>query len=202
VIFRSSPPWDAIAWWALDLETGGLDAKHDAILQVAMVPVRDGRIRMAEQYTTMVRPSPGAAVKAPSVRAHGFVPADVRDAPPLSEVLPEVARRLAGAGLVVHHAAVDVAFLEQAFRREKLRWPAPPVADTARLLLAHARREQRRHPELPGDAPALDLGAARARFGLPEYPAHDARSDAVAAAELFLVLVRALGARTVRDLRG
>jgi DNA polymerase-3 subunit epsilon len=37
--------------------------------------------------------------------------------------------------------------------------------------------------------------------GLPPYQAHDALTDAVATAELFLVLRHELGARTLRDLR-
>ena len=47
----------------------------------------------------------------------------------------------------------------------------------------------------------MNLAQARRRHGLPEYQAHDALTDAIAAAELFLVLRHALGARTLRDLR-
>ncbi len=42
---------------------------------------------------------------------------------------------------------------------------------------------------------------ARLAHGLPPYVAHDALIDAVATAELFLVLRRAIGAKTLRDLR-
>ena len=30
----SSPPWDSVTYWALDLETGGFDAKKDAIFEL------------------------------------------------------------------------------------------------------------------------------------------------------------------------
>jgi DNA polymerase-3 subunit epsilon len=102
--------------------------------------------------------------------------------------------------LLVHHEGVDVAFLRRAFDRVGRRWPRPPVVDTARLLLAHADRERRRRPELPGVPPNVNLAAARRAFGLPEYPVHDALADAMAAAELFLVLRAELGAQTLRDL--
>jgi DNA polymerase-3 subunit epsilon len=49
--------------------------------------------------------------------------------------------------------------------------------------------------------PDLNLLAARLRLGLPDYGQHDALTDAIAAAELFLVLRRRLGAKTLRDLR-
>jgi DNA polymerase-3 subunit epsilon len=47
----------------------------------------------------------------------------------------------------------------------------------------------------------MNLTAARHALGLPEYPAHDALTDAIATAELFLVLRHRLGARKLRDLR-
>jgi DNA polymerase-3 subunit epsilon len=71
--------------------------------------------------------------------------------------------------------------------------------DTAVLLLKAARRERFTRPEAP--EPSLNLGQARRAAGLPDYQAHDAISDAVATAELFLVLRRRLGARTLRELR-
>ena len=48
--------------------------------------------------------------------------------------------------------------------------------------------------------PQLNLADARRACGLPDYPAHDALTDAVATAELFLVLRHRLGARTLREL--
>jgi DNA polymerase-3 subunit epsilon len=198
---RSSPPWDSVTYWALDLETGGLDPRRDAIVAVGMVPVRDGRARLGERFRSLVRPEPGLRVDAASIRAHGLVEADLAAAPPIADVLPEVARRAREGALLVHHADVDLAFLRRAFARAGQRFRPPPVVDTARLLLAVAARERRRHPERPGDPPSLELAAARRRFGLPDYPAHDPVTDALAAAELFLALRRELGARTLRDLR-
>jgi DNA polymerase-3 subunit epsilon len=82
-----------------------------------------------------------------------------------------------------------------------MRWPSPTVVDTVDLLVKVARRAHLARPELPADPPALNLAAAREAHGLPAYQAHDALTDALATAELFLVLRNALGARTLRDLR-
>ena len=57
-----------------------------------------------------------------------------------------------------------------------------------------------RRPELPADRPVLNLTMARRKYGLPDYQAHDALTDAVATAELFLVLRKVIGARTLRHL--
>jgi len=198
----SSPPWDSVVYWALDLETGGLDAKTGAVLAVGMVPIREGTIRLGESYASLVRPEGGREIDPESVRAHQLVWGEVREAPPLALVLPEIDRRLREGVLLVHHRALDVAFLRGAYARARMRWPRPPVVDTVDLLLKLANRERfRRSPELPQTIPTLNLSRVRRDYGLPEYQAHDALTDALAAAELFLVLRNALHARTLRDLR-
>ena len=196
----SSPPWDSVTYWALDLETGGLDAGKDPIIAVGMVPIRGGRIRLGESFRTLVRPG-RARIDPASVPAHQLVQGELRDAPTIEEVLPIVERRLRTDVLLVHHRAIDVAFLRQACRRTGVRWPAPKVVDTVDLLLRVARRARFTTPLEAGDRPVLNLSAAREAHGLPPYQAHDALTDAVATAELFLVLRHELGARTLRDLR-
>ncbi len=200
-MFFSSPAWDSVTYWALDLETGGLDARRDPIIAVGMLPIRAGRVRLGEGYRTLVRPADGRPIDPQSVRAHQLVWGEVKDAPAVAEVLPEVDRRLAEGVLLVHHRGIDVAFLKDAYRSCGLKWPSPPVVDTVDLLVKLARKAHLSRPELPADPPALNLSAAREAHGLPPYQAHDALTDALATAELFLVLRHALGARTLRDLR-
>jgi DNA polymerase-3 subunit epsilon len=197
-----SPPWDSVTYWALDLETGGLDPRADPILSVGMVPVRQGSIRLGEAFSSLVRPeSERDAIDPDSIRAHHLLPGDVREAPLLSDVLREVDRRLGEGALLVHQAALDVPFLRRAYQRAGLRWPAPVVIDTVVLLLKAARRARFTDPDAPEHEPELNLSKARRVLGLPDYGAHDALTDAVSAAELFLVLRKQVAARTVRDLR-
>jgi DNA polymerase-3 subunit epsilon len=196
-----SPPWESVTYWALDLETGGLDPKSDPILAVGMVPIRGGAIRLAETYASLVRPDVREGIRPDSMRAHHLVPRDVAEAPPLETVLDQIDARIREGALLVHHAALDVAFLRRAYRRAGRRWPGPPVVDTVALLLKAAKRAQFVDPDAPGIEPELNLAAARRRAKLPEYASHDALTDAIAAAELFLVLRRRLSARTLRDVR-
>lgn len=200
-MFFSSPAWDSVVYWALDLETGGLDSATGAVLAVGMVPVREGLVRLGESYYSLVRPEDGREIDPESVRAHQLVWGEVREAPQISAVLPEIDRRLREGVLLVHHRALDVAFLRGAFGRAGMRWPKPPVVDTVDLLLKVANRNRFRTPELPAKIPTLNLSRVRREYGLPEYQAHDALTDAVSAAELFLVLRNRLRARTLRDLR-
>jgi DNA polymerase-3 subunit epsilon len=200
-LFGRSPPWDEAVYWALDLETGGLAARTDPVLAVGMVPIRGGTIRLGEAWQTLVRPPREMRIDPGSVTAHQLVPAELERAPPISDVLPEVDRRLREGVLLVHHKVIDVAFLKRGYERVGLRWPAPQVVDTVDLLVRAAKRARFASPHAPDDLPALKLPDARAAHGLPEYQAHDALTDAVSAAELFLVLRAKLGVKTQRELR-
>jgi DNA polymerase-3 subunit epsilon len=195
--FFRSPAWDSVTYWALDLEMGGLDPRKNPILAVGMVPVREGTVRLGEAYRTLVRPAEGGSIDPESVHAHQLLWGEVREAPSLLEVLPEIAWRLRDGVLILHHRGVDLPFLRRDFKAAGLRWPAPRVVDTARLIVRIGRMSQ---PDLPHDMQPLNLSRARRAYGLPEYQAHDALTDAVATAELFLVLRKVLGVRTLRDL--
>jgi DNA polymerase III subunit epsilon len=200
-VFWRSPPWNQVTYWALDLETGGLDARRDPIISVGMVPVREGTIRLGEAYETLVRPQGADVIQADSVAAHQLVPGDVRNAPLLPAVLEEVDRRLAEGGvLLVHQAAIDVRFLRRACFVTRRRWRRVKVVDTVDLLVRMATKERFIDPDAQERQPTYNLAEARRRFALPDYAAHNALTDAIATAELFLVLRKQLGARTLRDL--
>jgi DNA polymerase-3 subunit epsilon len=167
-----------------------------------MVPVRQAAIRLGEAFESLVRPEEEAPdIDPASIRAHQLVPGDVREAPALPDVLREVDRRIREGALLVHQAAMDVPFLRRAYKRAGLRWPSPPVVDTVALLLKAARRARFLDPNAPEHEPELNLSKARRALGLPDYGAHDALTDAISTAELFLVVRKQLAARTVRDLR-
>jgi DNA polymerase-3 subunit epsilon len=199
-VFFSSPAWDSVTYWSLDIETGGLDPKRDPIISLGMLPIREGVIRMVEAYTTLVRPEAGREIRPESVRAHQLVRDEVREATPLPVVLGEVDRRVRQGALLVHHQGIDVAFLKQAFSRHGRRWPSPPIVDTVELLFKLQRKRRFTRAGQDGVEPSVNLAEARRRLGLPDYQAHDALVDAIATAELFLLLRRALGATTLRQL--
>jgi DNA polymerase-3 subunit epsilon len=199
-VLFSSPRWDVPVYWALDLETGGLDARHDPILSVGMVPIRAGVIRLGESFSTLIRPDPGRPIRPESVRAHQLLAGDLRKSPPLHAVLLEVDRRLEGGVLLVHNRGIDLPFLKGGHARTGLPWKKPRVVDTVDLIV---RAATRRRLFRPGgeEMPSLNLSEARRVHGLPEYGAHDALTDAVSTAELFLVLRQVIGAKRLRDLR-
>lgn len=194
----TSPSWDAPVYWALDLETSGLDPQRDAILSVGMVPIRQGVIHWGERFYSLVRPRAGHRPAEAAIRIHHILPRELEQAPELDEVLQEILERLAEDVLLVHYARLDIGFLRRACPRLGRTWPRPRVVDTVKLLgrLSHRRRQLSPYAEpLP-----TDLSRARQAFDLPPHKAHHALHDALATAELFLALRSALEARKLRQL--
>lgn len=187
--WRRTPSPTVGRWWALDLETTGLDPARARVLAVGMVPIVDGVIRLGEALATRVHPvRQDLAVH--GIEAHHLRPRDVADAPALADVLPDVLARLGVAdGLLVHHAPLDVAVLRRASAAVGATFPDVRVLDTLDLVRrANRRREAIGAPVLP-----TDLAGARAALGLPPHHAHDALADAVATAELALALAAVRG---------
>ena len=196
ITWGRSPSWREVYYWALDLETGGLDPKSDPILSIGMVPIRDEAIVLGESFYTLIAPE--SAVSTESLLVHHILPADLLNAFSLDEALMRIDERLQNAVLVVHHSPLDHQFLRTAYRKAGLGVPRMRVVDTVKLLQRHNRRQSLHHSG--GSEAPLQLGKARAHFGLPAHREHHALADAVATAELFLMLSHRLEARTLRQL--
>lgn len=189
--------WDSQTYWALDLETSGL-SPTDQILSVGMVPIRQGVICYGEHFYSLVQPQAGLPLSHEGIRAHHIVPAELEAAPPLAEVLEAIHLRLSQGILLLHHAPVDMGFLRRAYGHLRRPWPRPQVLDTVRLITK--LQDRQRHLEPHSRPLPRGLAEARAHFGLPSHLEHHALYDALATAELFLLLRSRLGAKTLRQL--
>jgi len=180
-----------VGFVALDLETTGLDPASDEILSAGWVCLSGERIDLATAGHRMVLPA--RAVPEESAVLHRITDdAAARGAPP-REVLAEVLSVLAGRVLVAHHASFELGMLGAACARVLGGRFLVPAVDTLDL---GARWLRRRDPVI--EPRALRLDALRRRHNLPRYRAHNALSDALAAAELFLAQLAQLdGARAV-----
>jgi len=165
----------------LDLEMTGLDPRRDEIASIGYVVVRQRRICLEQAHHRLIQIDGSVAQ---SATLHGIVDADLSDGIPLADALTHLLDVLAGRVLVVHHAPLDLGFLNAACRR---LWDAPLVMRVVDTLALARRRHHGPH-HTPRDG-ALRLHAVRTQYGLPRYPAHNALSDALATAELFLALV-------------
>jgi DNA polymerase-3 subunit epsilon len=166
---------------ALDLETTGLNPRRDEIVGAGWVKVAGGRILLSSAQSRTIQPK--RAMSPSSVVVHGISDDRAATGRHLDALLQELLPLLSGAVLVAHHAPMDAAFLSEACRRcYGASWAGPSI-DTLELTERMFRRSQ--HPVVDG---SLRLGAARRRYGLPDYPEHDALWDAISAAELWLAI--------------
>jgi DNA polymerase-3 subunit epsilon len=188
--------WREARFAVLDFEATGLDFARDHVLSFGVVPVEEGRVRLAGAVYRVVRPP--VPLSAASVRVHGIRPSELADAPPLEAVLDELVDALRGRLLVAHAAGVELGVLDR-IRRLHGR----PRVRRAIDVLDLADEVARRDPASPAP-PSERLSAVAELHGVPVVRTHHAFSDALTTAQLFVVLatrLERLGAGRVRDLR-
>lgn len=160
---------------AIDLETSGLDSKKDRILSIGTVAVDGLAIRCGTAWHVTVKTEELSSDI--GAQFHGLGHDRIARGDEFAQVMTRFREKCADRVLLAHGGQVERRFLSSAFRQ--MGWPRfqPQLIDT--LLL-----EQRRERALgPGQ---YRLDACRRRYHLPRYPAHNALTDALACAELFL----------------
>ncbi|TVP87521.1 MAG: 3'-5' exonuclease [Pseudomonadaceae bacterium] len=176
-------PLSEVPLVALDIETTGLDPARDAIVSIGLVNCSHRRVRCAEHWYQVVRPR---HLSIDSIPLHRITHAEVRHAPPLTEVLPALLQHLQGKVALVHYHPIERQFLSHAVKQLLGQGLYFPLIDTMQL-------EAREHPRQPRHwldrlsgkrPPSLRLADSRARYNLPAYQPHHALTDAMATAEL------------------
>jgi DNA polymerase-3 subunit epsilon len=145
----------------VDVETTGLHAPSDRVLQIAVAQMEaDGSLRRT--WTTLVDPGcdPGP------VHIHGITRDRLAGAPRFDTVVGQLAELLDGRVLVAHNAAFDWRFLAAEAHRAVHRLPV----STRLCTLALSRRL-----DLP--TPSLSLAALAAHWGVTQARPHDAEDD-------------------------
>lgn len=94
---------------ALDLETTGLDARHDAIIEIGAARFR--RDELMDTFSTFV--DPGRHIPHEITTLTGITDQDVRGAPSIHEALPHLVRFVGDQPIVGHSVDFDLRFLEQ-----------------------------------------------------------------------------------------
>ncbi|MCU7916789.1 MAG: 3'-5' exonuclease [Candidatus Thiodiazotropha sp. (ex Dulcina madagascariensis)] len=166
---------------SLDLETTGLDPEKDKILSFGLVEMRHMTIRLETARHQLI--SIDGEIPEESAVIHQITDDQAATGIPIEAAMPELLQRLAGKVMLVHYAAIEQNFISTACQK---LFGAPfviPTIDT--LVLAQRLFEHRNHTVQPGDLRLFNL---RPRYNLPNYKAHNALSDALATAELFLAM--------------
>lgn len=166
---------------ALDLEATGLNPEQDHMVSVGLVEMHGMSIRLDTALHRVIRTSRAMPEEAAII--HQVTDDKAATGVPLDALMPEILARLKGRILLAHHAWVEQSFLSAACER---LYGAPlvvPTIDTQAL----AQRLMRNRNQFVRST-SLRLFNLRSYYGLPRYKAHNALSDALATAELFLAL--------------
>lgn len=94
----------------VDVETTGLDAYDDAIIEVAAVVFRGDEI--VDEFSSLV--DPGRELPPEIIHLTGITPNMVADAPSLFNIRARIRRTLADHPIIGHNVGFDMAFLEAA----------------------------------------------------------------------------------------
>ncbi len=179
---------------AVDIETTGLDPRRDRVLSIGWLPVDGGRIGLGGVGRVVVRDDGGTAGVGQSATVHGLTDDRLAGGVPLSEAVGCLLGALAGRVLLAHFARIETEFLSAACERAWGAGMPCVVVDTFELERRVVAGGWGAEPR-PG---ALRLWTARERRGLPVYRAHEALTDALACAELYLAQRAELEAQSPR----
>ena len=165
---------------ALDLETTGLDPQKDEILSIGLVGIYHQQIDLGSARHYLLCPQ--QAIPEQSAVIHHITDDKAACGATLESIFPELLVQLAGKVLIAHHARFEMQFLSRVCQTLYGTGFLIPVIDTQHI----AKRTLERHNQTfrPQE---LRLAECRQRHQLPHYRLHNALSDALAAAELFLV---------------
>ncbi|MCS6839440.1 MAG: exonuclease domain-containing protein [Roseiflexus sp.] len=165
---------------AIDVETTGLEAGVDEIIEIAAVKFRADEV--LETFDTLVQPRHSLPLN--SSRLTGITAEMLAGAPRFAEVAPRFAAFLKHYPLVGHNVGFDIRMLQAQGMR--LPQPAFDTFELATLLMPRT--------------PAYRLSALAETLGIVHSEAHRALSDADVTRQVFLHLLKRIAALSLNDL--
>ena len=159
-----------------DVETTGLSAVYNTIIELAAVKIKDGEV--IDTFESFANPH--TPISALITNLTGITDDMVKDAPNVAEVVKKYYEWIGDSILVAHNASFDMGFLYEAYKQADLPSITYPVIDTlelARFL----------HPEMGNHR--LNTLAKKYNIELTQH--HRAIYDAEATGHLFLKLLTA-----------
>lgn len=178
-------PINDVPFVVLDFETTGLDIKKHHIVSIGLVEIKQLGILLNTTWHQLVKTSHD--MPQDSAVIHQITDDMVAQGLEFAQAMAELLPKLQGKVLIAHHAPLEYGLLNQACQALYQQRFVMPTVDT---LVLGKRRLQRQHEVIHEGA--LRLFNLRERYNLPVYKAHNALSDALATAELFLALVNDL----------
>lgn len=156
-----------------DLETTGLEANKEEIIEIGACKIVNGRID--ETFATFVKPTKHISKEITELT--GIDDAMVKDAPTINYVMPDFFKFCDGATLVAHNIAFDISFIHNMSKKLSYNFDHPNM-DT--MIMARQK--------LPG-LKNYKLGTIVEKLNIVLDNAHRAIHDATATAKAFIKLM-------------
>ncbi len=170
---------------ALDLETTGLYARHDTIIEIGAVKMRGGE--EIDRFQTFV--DPGCPLSREVSNLTGITDGMLKGAPKIDTVMPQLLDFIGDRVIVAHNADFDLTFIQRACDTLGISH-AFTYVDT--LTIA-----QNLMPELP----KYKLDIVAKAFGLGDFNHHRAADDAVICGKIMANLIPKLEELGITDVQ-
>lgn len=162
--------WKDLPLAVIDVETTGLDAAEERIVEIAIIRFDKGVV--TDRYCKLVDPE--RPLPEDTTRITGIKPEDLEGAQTFSEIANEVSERLQGVGLVAYNLSFDRGFIKNELERCGLHWPdESPTLDP--LIFAR---------QFFKSSPRKNLSTISRLLGIPLEEAHRADHDAEVAGKV------------------
>ncbi|KRP42664.1 DNA polymerase-3 subunit epsilon [Pseudomonas libanensis] len=164
-------------WVVVDLETSGLNLNRDQVLSIGAVVIEDGAVDFSQLFERTLQRTDTKL--SPSVLIHGLGPSAIAAGSDPAEALLDFMTFVGDSPLLAFHAPFDQHMLGRALKDSldyRLAHPVLDVADLAPLLC----------PDVTLREAGLDDWLNH--FKLQAGERHHASADALATAELMLIL--------------
>lgn len=182
-------PLDAVRFVVVDLETSGLDTQRDQLLSIGAVVIEQRAIDLTCQFErTLKRDDPPVNE---STLIHGIAPSELARGTAADDALLDFFEFAGSCVFAAFHAPFDQRMLVRSSREElgrRLRHTFIDVAELAPLLVPEAKLADGK------------LDDWQAYFGLSNEQRHHAAADALATAQIMLILLSRAHAQGIRTL--
>lgn len=163
-----------------DTETTGLDIKKDRLLSIGAVGVKKNTIAISDSFEIYVKQS---IFNPKTVAIHGILKKGNYEKHSEKKALKYFIKYLSNSVIVAHHAAFDVAMINQALKRQGLSKLRNKVIDTGNLYKKLEKVEKNKQYSLDRLCNILKVS---------KHDRHTASGDAFITALLFLKILARL----------
>jgi DNA polymerase-3 subunit epsilon len=160
-----------------DTETTGLDTKKDRILSIGTITVINSVLKVEDSFECYLIQE---LFNPDTVQIHGLLKENSTRKVEEKEAIIEFLAHIENSVLVIHHAAFDIAMINQALKRLNLPKLKNKVIDTGTLFKKTKLDTSKNH---------FSLDYLSERFKIPQHDRHTASGDAFITAILFVKLL-------------